>query len=471
MVVPLCVDLDGTLILSDLLWETFARLVKMRPLAALLAPICLFRGRAALKRQLAKRVTLDVANLPYNEPLLAYLRAERLGGRRLVLVTASDQTLAVAVAAHVGLFDEVLGSDGAVNLRSEAKSAMLVAHFGEQGFDYAGDSAADAPVWAHARSAILVGASDSVARVARTVSTVRSEFSGSGGRARALCRILRPHQWVKNLIVFVPLLTSHQLTHPAALWLDMQAFVAFCLCASAVYVLNDLLDLDADRHHPTKRLRPLAMGALPLAWAFWLGPLLMAGGFAVSAMVTAPFACVLGLYVAVAFAYSWRLKQAPLVDVFTLAGLYTLRLIAGHAATGVEYSDWLLAFSMFIFLSLALVKRFRELKALGGGTNEVVKGRGYIAEDLPLLAPLGVASGYLAVLVLALYVTSEKVRLLYHRPTLLLLTCPLFLYWISRMWLAAQRGRMNDDPITFALKDRQSYLIGGVALFVVWLAT
>ncbi len=469
---PLCVDLDGTLITADLLWESCARLAKNRPLDLFAVPLWLAKGRANLKRQLASRVTLDAASLPYNEPFIEYLRTEKSAGRRLLLVTASDRELAEKVSAHLGLFDEVMGSDGLTNLKSTAKAEALVARFGEKGFDYAGDSSADLAVWPRARGALLVGAQPLVARQARAKSNVLAEFPRPTNIPKAIFRLLRPHQWVKNVLVFVPLITSHLISQPPMLWAGIRAFAALCFCASSVYVVNDLLDLDADRRHPTKRRRPLASGALPLPIGFMLGPVLVITAFVLATMVSGAFVIALGVYAVTAFSYAWWLKHVPLLDVFVLAGLYTLRVIAGHAATGVEYSDWLLAFSLFMFLSLALVKRFQELQqAMRASTTGSSRARGYRSEDLPLLAPLGVASGYLGALVLALYVNSDKVRILYHRPTFLLLICPMLLYWISRVWLISNRGGMNDDPVVFALKDPQSYVIAALSVGALWAAT
>ncbi len=471
---PLCVDLDGTLVRTDLLFESLAQLLKHRPLAAAAVPLWLARGRAVLKRELAARTALDVEALPYHAPLLAHLRAEKARGRRLVLVTASDETLARQVAAHLGLFDEVLASDGQTNLKAAQKAAALTARFGAQGFDYAGNERADLPVWAQAKRALLVETPPAIAaqvRVSHPQSVEVPRPEGARPRFAALRRLLRPHQWVKNLIVFVPLVTSHQIGHWPVLRDALIAAAAFSLCASAVYALNDLLDLAADRRHATKRRRPLAAGDLPLVWGLALPPLLFGAGFALTALLPAVFAGVLACYCGLSLAYSWRLKLKPLLDVFVLAGLYTLRLIGGHAATGVAYSDWLLAFSIFVFLSLALVKRFEEVQGAAPDAGGFIRGRGYRPEDLPLLAPLGVASGFLGALVLALYVSSEQVRVLYRRPSWLLLICPLLMYWIARMWLIAHRGRMHDDPVVFALKDRASYVIGAVALAIVWFAT
>jgi 4-hydroxybenzoate polyprenyltransferase len=295
-------------------------------------------------------------------------------------------------------------------------------------------------------------------------------FPKSRSTLRALIRTLRPHQWVKNFIVFVPLITSHNLTFWPLLS-ALGAFVALCWCASGVYVLNDLLDLDADRQHPTKRERPFAAGELPLPVGLILFPVLLVLSVAFAWWMTPKFAMLLAVYVVATTAYSWQLKRVALLDVFILAGLYTLRLIAGHVVTDIPYSVWLLVFSMFIFLSLALVKRFRELQGLRQQNKVDAHGRGYMASDLELVTMLGLINGSLAVLVLALYVNSEQVVTLYQHPMLLLLICPLMLFWISRVWLLAHRGQMHTDPVVFVLKDWASYAVGALTLLVVWLAT
>lgn len=469
--VPLCVDLDGTLIYSDVSWESVARLLKRQPSALLQVPFWCLGGRAGVKRRLADRVSLDAARLPYHSAFVAYLRDEKARGRRIFLATASDLQLANTVSAHLGFFDGVLASDGKTNLRGAAKAEALVARFGEQGFDYAGDSAPDLKVWPHAREALLVNATRPVARQARTLPRLGKEFPGPADRRlHALFRALRPHQWAKNLIVLVPLLTSHQIFHPAMLVAGMKAFVAFCLCASATYLVNDLCDLDADRSHAVKHRRPLASGELPVAWGLALAPVLLLAGLGFAAWASWPCLAVLLFYSGATLAYSWRLKEIAIIDVFVLAGLYTLRLIAGHFATHIEFSAWLLAFSMFIFLSLALVKRHQELLR-SPDLEGRIHGRGYFAGDRALMLPLGTASGYLAVLVLALYVSSDQVLRVYRHSALLLLICPFFLYWISRVWLVAHRGKMHDDPVVFALKDKQSYLVGLLALLIIYLAS
>ena len=469
--VPLAVDLDGTLIRSDMLWESLARLLREKPLALLAVPFWWLRGRAFLKQQLAARVTVDATALPYHEEFLAWLKTEKLAGRKLILATASDIKMAEPVARHVGLFDEVLASDGKTNLRDHAKLAALTKKFGERGFDYAGNSAVDLDVWQGTRTAVVVNASESLARRAAERTTVGRTFLEKPSTFMSVLRCLRPHQWIKNLIVFVPVLTGHEFGDRLILVQATLAFVAFCLCASSTYLLNDLTDLDADRHHARKRKRPFAAGTLPLSYGFAGAPLLFLAGLAIAVSLSPAFASVILIYFAATLAYSWQVKQIAMLDVFFLAGLYTMRLVGGHVATDIKWSAWLLVFSMFIFLSLALMKRVQELLSVRESNGHEVKGRGYTANDLELVSMLGVVSGFIAVLVLALYVNSDQVKELYGEPTLLLLVCPLLLYWIARVWLLAHRGQMHEDPTAFAFKDWVSYAIGALTLGVMWLAT
>jgi 4-hydroxybenzoate polyprenyltransferase/phosphoserine phosphatase len=471
--IPLCVDLDGTLIKTDMLWELLVRLLVKNPLAAVSALIWWTRGRAFLKQQLAARVAANAAALPANEKFIAWLRAEKKSGRKIILATASDLKMALPVASHFGFFDEVLASDGKTNLRSENKRRALVEKFGERGFDYAGNSSADFAVWRGARAAIVVNARPSVTAQAAGCAKVETIFAPEKTLFGAFVRSLRPHQWVKNLIIFVPALAGHKLNDPALFLRDVRAFAAFCLCASGVYLINDLVDLDADRQHPSKKKRPFAAGDLPLQFGLVCAPFFLAAGILVAAQLSWRFAAVTILYVALTTLYSWRVKQIVFLDVFFLAGLYTLRLVAGSVATGIVNSIWLLMFSMSIFVSLALVKRYVELTDATGMENgkPAATGRGYFTEHLKLVAWLGTASGWLAAAVLAIYVKqSEQVVVLYQHPLLLLLACPLLLFWISRVWLLARRGEMHDDPVVFALKDWASYLTGALALLVMWLA-
>lgn len=469
--VPLAVDLDGTLIHSDMMWESFARLLREKPFTVLTVPFWWMRGRAYLKQQLAEHVQVDATTLPYTEEFLAWLRAEKCAGRKLVLATASDIKMAEPVAKHLGLFDEVFASDGKINLRDNAKLAALTKKYGERGFDYAGNSSVDLEVWKGSHAAVVVNGSEGLAESAKDKTTVDRVFPANISRWHELLQGLRPHQWIKNFIIFVPLLTAHQLGDRQTLSQAALAFAAFCLGASAVYLLNDVLDLDADRHHPTKRNRPFARGTLPLQVGLFGGPALLLAALGVGLLLSLNFAAVLLAYFILATAYSLRLKQIALLDVFCLAGLYTSRLVAGHVATGIAWSAWLLVFSMFIFLSLALMKRLQELQSLRQNNGAEIKGRGYTAGDFQLVTTLGLVSGFIAVLVLALYVNSDQVAKLYAHPTALLLVCPLLLYWIARVWLLTHRGQMHDDPTAFAFKDWVSYAIGAATLVVMWLAT
>jgi 4-hydroxybenzoate polyprenyltransferase/phosphoserine phosphatase len=466
--IPLCVDLDGTLIRSDLLWEGAVVALKRRPWIALLFPLWLLRGRAHLKRRIAQSALVSPDTLPYRQEVLEFCRQERDRGRRLVLVTAADEGPARAVASHLDLFDEVLASDGRRNLSGTSKRDELAGRFGPRGFDYAGDSRKDLAVWADSREAIVVAPGPGLEKAARDTARVGRVFHPEGSRLLAFLRALRPYQWAKNLLVFVPVTAAHQVTDPAQLRAALLAFVAFSLCASAVYLLNDLLDLEADRNHPRKKGRPFASGALSIPFGLVMVPLLLALAVAASIPLRPLFLAVLAVYFAVTLAYSLGLKELAIVDVLTLAGLYTLRILAGAAATWVPPSFWLLAFSMFIFLSLALVKRNAELRVMFAKGR--AGARGYRVEDLPVLQALGAASGCLSVLVLALYVNSGTVENLYRRPEAIWLLCPLLLYWIARIWLKTHRGLMHDDPVIFAMSDRVSQILLVVAGLIMWAA-
>lgn len=288
---------------------------------------------------------------------------------------------------------------------------------------------------------------------------------------RAIIRCLRPHQWSKNLIIFVPALAGHKLAQPVYWFYDVSAFIVFCLCASGAYVINDVMDVASDRRHPRKRNRPFASGALPLKLGWLLGLSLSLCGLVLAAVLSAEFAVIAAVYIILTAGYSLWVRKMELLDVFFLAAFYIIRLIAGYTA-GIAYSAWLLMFSMFVFLSLALLKRHTEMSERPAETEGAMgHGRGYQPQDLALVSALGIGCGCLATLVLGLYVNSQQVLLLYHKPMVLLMLCPLWLYWISHVWLAGYRGEMHDDPIVFAFQDRNSYIVGFLILVVLWLAT
>lgn len=467
---PLCVDLDHTLLRTDLLFESLIALLKQNPFLGFALPLWLMRGKADLKRQIAARVEIDPATLPYHRPLLDFLRAQRAEGRRLILATASDRKLAQPIADHLGLFEAVVASDGETNRAGSAKLESLRALIGMQAFDYAANARTDLEIWRHARRAILVNPEPAVQPRARRIVTVERVFEDRPPWAHTVLRAMRLHHWVKNTLIFVPLIATHELLDLRLLGQAALGFLSFGLCASSVYLLNDLLDLPADRRHPTKRLRPLASGALSIPHAVSLIPMLLLGAVALALLLPPAFLAVLGMYYATTLAYSFRLKRVPTLDVLVLAGLYTVRVVAGGAAIGVVPSFWLLAFSMFLFLSLAVVKRYAELLPFKDGEDRVV-GRDYRPVDLAALNALGAASGLMAVLVLALYVNSEAVTELYRQPELIWLLCPLLLYWMARVWLLTGRGEMHDDPVVFAIRDRASHVLALLSAAILWFAT
>lgn len=460
---PLCVDLDGTLIRTDLLFETFLSAFKRQWWICLLVPYWLLRGRAVLKEELARRASLDASLLPYRENLLFWLRREHAEGRRLILTTGADLHAASAVAGHLGIFERVIASDGVWNLTGRAKSECLVTEFGEGGFDYAGDSGADAAVWNRARVRIAAGAA------ARHPRAFEISFPDSGSAWRALVKALRPRHWIKNLLVFIPLVTSHSLQNATLFGRALLAFAAFSLTASAVYLINDLLDLDADRRHPVKRRRPFAAGQLSIRSGLLMAPVLLTGGLGIASFLGVSSLAVLTVYLGLTFLYTLYLKQKLLADVFTLAGLYTIRMLEGGAAANILCSVWLLAFAVFQFLSLAFLKRSAELCSLARARREAAAGRNYFTWDLVQINAFGVSAAYVSSMVLGLYIASENVRLLYRHPMWLWLLAPLHLFWMSRAWILSHRGAMDEDPILFASTDRVTWgcaLIGAAALAI-----
>lgn len=467
---PICVDLDGTLIRTDLLHETALAAARARPLSVLRWPLLIMQGKARLKRAIAETAEIDVTTLPYNEELLAWLRAERGNGRRIVLCTASDARLAHAVADHLGCFDEVVASDGEVNVSGRRKAEQLVARYGERGFDYAGNDGVDLHVWPRARQGILVDLPARHRPAAARATEVALELRSPAPTVKTWVKALRIHQWLKNVLIFAPLLGAHRLTDPALLAQGLLAFLAFSLCASSVYLTNDLFDLASDRQHPRKRNRPFASGRLPVWVGVAIAPILVVLAFGLAWTVSWPFVQWLGVYLAVTVAYSFGLKRLVLVDSITLAALYTLRIIAGGAAVGLEVSFWLMAFSMFLFLSLAFVKRYDELLVMREHGHGKAHGRDYRTEDAPLISALGIAAGYAAALVMALYITSANVIVLYTHPGWLWLTLPILIFWISWMWLQAHRHAIHDDPVMFAVRDATSLVAGALFLLVMWLA-
>ncbi|HET8701499.1 MAG TPA: UbiA family prenyltransferase [Nitrococcus sp.] len=467
---PLIVDLDGTLLSTDLLHESVFALIRRSPGYLFCLPVWLLRGKARLKDEIARRIDLDIPGLPFNESFLAHLKAEKASGRALVLATASNQKFAQRIAEHLGIFDAVIASDEKVNLCGQHKLAALRERFSDTGFDYAGNGAVDRPIWRAARQATLVGSSPRIARAVEKEATVERAFPQKRATFSTYARALRLHQWLKNLLVFVPLVAALHFTDLASLSHAVIAFFAFGLCASSVYVLNDLVDLEDDRQHPRKRYRPFAAGELSIARGCTLIPALLAGAIVLSLLLPLEFLEVLGVYYATTLAYSFKIKQAEVLDILALALLYTLRIVGGGAATGTPLTFWLLAFSLFLFLSLAVAKRCAELAVMRNMGKERSHGRGYRVEDLPLLYSVGVGAGYVATLILSLYLPSDAVARAYSHPWMLWVFCPMLLYWITRVWLKTYRGEMHDDPVVFAVRDNSSQLLALIGGLCIWLA-
>jgi 4-hydroxybenzoate polyprenyltransferase/phosphoserine phosphatase len=468
---PLYVDLDGTLIATDSLHESLLKLVRAAPLALLSLPQWLLQGRAALKREVALRTTIDVSTLPYRPEVLEFVRSAREAGRRVVLATASDARLARRVADHLGLFDAVLASDGEHNVKGAGKLAAIRADVGGEAFSYAGDHAVDLEVWRGADAAVVVSRSGALARRAAGLTEVEAVIKPTRvGLGRYLYG-LRLHQWLKNLLVFLPLMpVLHHLSGPLVVNATL-AFVAFGLMASGIYVLNDLLDLESDRRHHRKRRRPFAAGDIQPATGLAMSVLLGAASLALSiALLPLAFVGVLLAYAALTTAYSVFLKRRAVVDVFSLAALYTLRVAAGTQATGQPLSFWILSFSLFIFLSLALAKRYVELTAASGDTVQLKRDRGYVPADAPFVLCTGVAAGQMSVLLLSLYLQDQQMLARYEHPTWLWVLVPVFLFWTVRIWLKAIRGVLHDDPVVFAARDWVSRLAVAIGAIALWMA-
>lgn len=468
---PLCVDLDGTLVKSDTFIESIFLLIRRNPLMTIQIAFWLVRSRAIAKREVTLRVAIDAASLPLNRPVVDYLRSQKAQDRKIYLFTGADSRLANQVAEHLGLFEGVLASNGSINLIGRKKREILWQQFGESGYDYIGNSYQDIPVLERAGNAMLANPSPLLNTVLGAKSVrIERRFEDRGRFVSAALRAMRPYQWTKNLLVLTPFILAHSLTAQKALSAAI-AFLCFSLCASSTYIVNDLLDVEADRHHPTKKKRPFAAGELSTVSGIALAAFCCALGMS-SAYRLLPihFLMWLGLYLVATLGYSLYLKRLAIADVILLAGLYTVRVLAGGSATHVSISPWLSAFSMFLFLSLAIAKRFSELQSILRAGVELNNGRGYLLADLEQLRSFGTASGYASAVVFSLYISGHNVAVLYSHPTWLWLIVPLMIFWLSRLWLLAGRGDLHEDPVIFAITDRLSLLIGGMAALIAILA-
>ena len=461
---PLCVDLDGTLVLTDTLHEALA-LGARKPLSLLRAILRLRDGKAPFKEEVYRQAELNAATLPYNEELLAYLRTERARGRKLFLVTAADRRVADAVADHLGVFAGVISSDGVRNLRGAEKARVLTERFGEGGYAYAGNDETDLHAWKSAGSILVVHAPRGLARRAAAMGAVEAQFQRRGLDLRAVVKAMRPHQWIKNVLVFVPILASTQIFDFGAWARTLVLFAAISLAASSIYILNDLTDLDADRLHPRKRLRPFASGRISVRAGLATSVALATAAVAISA-AAGGLAPVL-IYAAISASYSFFFKEVALLDVFLLAALYTVRIVAGGMVSGYEVTQWLLGFSVFAFLSLAIAKRVAELLGTRARASGQLARRGYADTDVPMLQMVGISASFVSAVVLSLYLQSQAAKALYAHPSLLFFVVVATLFWFCRVWLVTSRGQMHDDPVVWAVKDRASQFLGlltGLAL-------
>ncbi|MDR1534806.1 MAG: UbiA family prenyltransferase [Planctomycetota bacterium] len=468
---PLVVDLDGTLLKSDSLFESLVRMAALKPWLLPGVPLWLLEtGKAGLKKRLAPYVAGEASHWPYREEVLALLRGEREKGREIYLATAAHRSIALAVAEHLGIFSGVFASNGPVNLKGRVKAERLRREFGERGFDYLGDSAADLPVWREARQAWLVGRESS--RLGRQLSMVNPDLRVIPVRSfewKSLARALRLHQWVKNLILLVPLFLSGDLSgrrlFPTAL-----AFLSFSLFASGIYIVNDLADIPHDRRHPDKRQRPFAAGSLSLAAGPPLGLFCLAAGLAAATWLPASFSLVLAAYFFLTLLYSFYLKRMVILDVIVLASFYVGRILAGTLAPGFPISNWLTGFAGFIFLGLSCLKRSSELRVHGADNRESAPGRSYRVEDITVLESMASACGFCSVAILALYIDSVRASERYASPAILWSLCPLIVYWYGRLAVIVHRGELRQDPVSFAVSDKGSWFCALAASAVVALS-
>jgi 4-hydroxybenzoate polyprenyltransferase len=468
--IALVIDLDGTLLHTDLFYESYFNSLSNGFQYFWSFCQAFFRGKAPLKAALAGASQIKYELLSYNDDVLALINDARAKGRSVYLATASDVTHAEAVAAKLGVFDGVFASDGVINLRGDKKAEKLTEAFGAGGFDYVGNGFVDLAVWSRARKAYVVGASSRLRRKMQRLGIPVEHLKRESTPFRAWFQALRVHQYAKNALVFVPLLTSHSYSLQSFTRAGL-AFLAFSLCASAGYILNDLVDLEADRQHPTKHSRPFANSTIPISHGMIAIPLLLVAAFTIAWLTSPMLAAVLAAYFSLTLAYSLSLKRKLLADAIALSMLYTLRVIGGSVALPVVLSEWLLAFSVFIFTSLALIKRYIELAVRLDNVLPNPTNRNYRIADLPVMGALAAASGFNAVTVLAFYISSPAVTELYRRPALLWLICPILLYWIGRTLVLAHRRELEDDPILFALRDRVSHACGILMIAIVLLAS
>ncbi len=445
-------------------------MLKLNPLLIFVVPFWLAKGKPYLKEEIDKRIDFNAELLPYNDELIEYVKQEKTKGREVYLVTASHISIANKVGKYLGIFDGIYGTEKGVNLKSKKKAEFLNNKFGVGNYVYAGDAKVDYNIWEHSGKAIVVSDSSSFIKQVESKFEVEKSFYDKKNLLKTIVKEIRVYQWVKNILLFLPLLLAHSISNVTMLTDVIIGFFSFSLSASFVYVLNDLLDLQSDRNHPRKRKRPLASGKLPIQIGIILVPILLVLGLSLSFLVSFKFQIILIVYIVLTTAYSFKLKKIPMLDIILLATLFTTRIVAGAYAAEVYLSMWILAFSMFFFMNLAVLKRYTELLTMKKQNEIEAKGRGYTVEDMGLLLSIGPAAGFLSVLIFVLYINSSQATGLYNNTEILWLIAPIFLYWISRIWHLSVRGKMTDDPIVFTVKDKASYIVGILILAIVMFA-
>lgn len=464
--IPLIVDLDGTLIQTDSLIECALSVLSKRPLGLVGSVAAMLNGKARFKSRLADMAVPDPATYPYNQAVLAQIHEARSNGVKVYLATGAHERIARAVYDYLGLFDGLFASTREVNLSRQEKADLLVRQFGANGFDYIGNDHADVPVWDQARHVYVVDPAPGLLRLVTKRYPDRILISKRTPTLSSYVRAVRVHQWVKNILIFLPALAGHFFDAPT--WISLLlSFVAFSLCASSVYILNDLLDLNNDRRSQSKRLRPFAAGRIPLSHGLMLAPLLLLASLGLGLAVSLDFLVVLLCYYALTLAYSFALKRLAILDVVALCSLYGIRMVAGAVAAAVPLSHWFAAFAMFLFFFLALIKRATELAVLKRSGSTSVGGRDYQVDDLGVIESMAASSGLVSILVLALYISSVEGSKLYAHPERLWAACLVMIYWVGHLLLTTHRGDMHDDPVVFAVTDVKSLACGLAMALVV----
>lgn len=465
------VDLDGTLISTDTLYEQIVRLLFRKSWKIPGAISALFKGKAAFKSYNADAIPLEASSFSYQGDLVEFLRSSKESGAHIVLCTAADVSIAEATSKHhVGLFDTVIATENGINMKGVTKAAVLKERFPD-GFVYAGDSSADLAVWKEADEIILVGADKKTTRRAKgigkpVVGEYRHMPEYAGNRFRTWAKALRVHHWAKNILIFFPLLLAHSWSDAEVVARTLLGFLLLLAVTSSSYLINDLADLDADRKHPTKRHRPIASGVIAIRDALLVPILVIPVALGAGFVLEPAFGLVLSGYLVLTLGYSFGLKRIPLLDTFIIGVLFTSRIVMGGVFLGSSPSEWLLLFSMFFFFSLAVAKRQVEVLQMKTTISASSSGRGYVPSDAPLLLTAGAGTSVASILILVLYLRSKAFNVVgYTRPEYLWLVVGAIAIWLGRIWLLTHRGQMLDDPVNFALRDKSSIMLGIFVLF------